>query len=178
MSKRAGSYVTLRDLVDWVGRDAARFFLVSRKSDAEFVFDVNLAVSKSDENPVYYLQYAYARICSVFRQAQEKNMPVPTLEEMTALDLSRLSTESETDLINRIADYANVLTAASVNLTPHTLCFYLKDLAASFHAFYNSERVLTEDADLRNCRFALLEAVRQVLFNGFSILGINAPEKM
>ena len=178
MSKRAGSYVTLRDLVDWVGRDAARFFLVSRKSDAEFVFDLNLAVSKSDENPVYYLQYAYARICSVFRQAQEKNMPVPTLEEMTALDLSRLSTESETDLINRIADYANVLTAASVNLTPHTLCFYLKDLAASFHAFYNSERVLTEDADLRNCRFALLEAVRQVLFNGFSILGINAPAKM
>ena len=178
MSKRAGSYVTLRDLVDWVGRDAARYFLVSRKSDAEFIFDINLAVSKSDENPVYYLQYAYARICSVFRQAREKGFSVPDSEEMSRLDLSRLSSDSETDLINRLADYANVLTAASVNLTPHTLCFYLKDLAASFHAFYNSERVLTEDATLRNCRLALLEAVRQVLFNGFNILGINAPEKM
>lgn len=178
MSKRSGSYITLRDLVDWVGRDAARYFLVSRKADAEFVFDVNLAVSKSDENPVYYLQYAHARICSVFRQAEEKGFAVPSAEAMRALDLSCLTGEAETALMNRIADYARTLTSASEALTPHTLCFYLRDLAASFHAFYNAERVLVEDENVRNSRLALLAAVRQVLGNGLALLGVSAPEKM
>ncbi|MDD7441712.1 MAG: arginine--tRNA ligase [Sutterellaceae bacterium] len=178
MSKRSGSYITLRDLVDWVGRDAARYFLVSRKADAEFVFDVNLAVSKSDENPVYYLQYAYARICSVFRQAAEKGYQVPGREELLALDLSRLTSESESNLIASIADYSNTLTAAADALAPHLLCVYLRELAARFHAFYNTEHVLVEDEGLRNSRLALLAAVRQVLGNGLGLLGVSAPEKM
>ena len=178
MSKRSGSYITLRDLIEWVGRDAARYFLVSRKADAEFVFNVNLAVSKSDENPVYYLQYAYARICSVFRQAEEKGYAIPSTEAMLAQDLSCLSGKAETDLMNQLADYEKVLSSAAEALTPHSLCFYLRDLAASFHAFYNAERVLTDDVNARNSRLALLAAVRQVLGNGFALLGISAPEKM
>ncbi len=178
MSKRSGSYITLRDLVDWVGRDAARYFLVSRKADAEFVFDVNLAVSKSDENPVYYLQYAHARICSVFRQAAEKGFAVPSSEAMLQLDLSGLRADSEIALLNKLADYSGTLTAASEALTPHTLCFYLRELAASFHAFYNSEHVLVEDEAVRNSRLALLAAVRQVLGNGLDLLGVSAPERM
>lgn len=178
MSKRSGSYITLRDLVDWVGRDAARYFLVSRKADAEFVFDVNLAVSKSDENPVYYLQYAHARICSVFRQATEKGFKIPGTEEMLAMDLSQLNSEKEISLMNHLADYSATLSAASEALTPHTLCFYLRDLAASFHAFYNEEHVLVEDEAVRNSRLALLAAVRQVLGNGLALLGVSAPERM
>ena len=178
MSKRSGSYITLRDLVDWVGRDAARYFLVSRKADAEFVFDVNLAVSKSDENPVYYLQYAHARICSVFRQATEKGFKIPSTEEMLAMDLSQLNSEKEISLMNHLADYSATLSAASEALTPHTLCFYLRDLAASFHAFYNEEHVLVEDEAVRNSRLALLAAVRQVLGNGLALLGVSAPERM
>ncbi|MDL2058776.1 arginine--tRNA ligase [Mesosutterella sp. AGMB02718] len=178
MSKRSGSYVTLSDLVNWVGKDAARYFLVSRKADAEFTFDINLAVSKSDENPVYYLQYAYARICSIFRQAEEKGFSVPSTEEMGRLDLSCLTAKDEIDLINRLSDYSNTLSSIAESLSPHLLCFYLRDLAASFHAFYNAERVLTEDAVTRNGRLALLAAVRQVLGNGLSLLGISAPEKM
>ena len=178
MSKRSGSYITLRDLVDWVGRDAARYFLVSRKADAEFVFDVNLAVSKSDENPVYYLQYAYARICSIFRQAEEKGFAVPSTDAMRALDLSCLTGEAEIALMNKLADYEKTLSSAAEALTPHTLCFYLRDLAASFHAFYNAEKVLIEDESVRNARLALLAAVRQVLGNGLALLGVSAPERM
>ncbi|HBC68989.1 MAG TPA: arginine--tRNA ligase [Sutterella sp.] len=178
MSKRTGTYVTLRDLVDWVGRDAARFFLVSRKSDAEFVFDVDLALAQSDENPVYYLQYAHARICSVLAQAKEKGYAVPTAEEAAGLDLSPLASDHAAALANKMAEYGNILSIAARDLAPHLICVYLKELAAAFHAFYNSDRVLTDDAAVRNARLALLIAARQVLSNGLAVLGVSAPERM
>ena len=178
MSKRSGSYVTLRDLVDWVGKDAARFFLISRKADREFVFDVDLARAQSDENPVYYLQYAHARICSVLAQAKEKNFAVPSIEEAAAVDLSVLNDKTAFALMARLSEFPEVLTLAAKDFAPHSLCFYLKDLAGDFHAFYNAQRILVEEDDVRNARLALLLATRQVLRNGFALLGICAPEKM
>lgn len=178
MSKRSGTYVTLRDLVNWVGKDAARFFLVSRKADSEFVFDIDLALSQSDENPVYYLQYAHARICSVFAQAKEKGFSIPTQEAITEMDLSALSDKNAQALIARISEFPETLSVAAKECAPHTLCFYLKDLAGDFHAFYNAERVLVEDEAVRNARLALLLAARQVLRNGLDLLGVSAPEKM
>lgn len=178
MSKRSGTYVTLRDLVNWVGKDAARFFLVSRKADSEFVFDIDLALSQSDENPVYYLQYAHARICSVFAQAKEKGFSIPTQETIAEMDLSALSDKNAQALIARISEFPETLSMAAKECAPHTLCFYLKDLAGDFHAFYNAERVLVEDEAVRNARLALLLAARQVLRNGLDLLGVSAPEKM
>lgn len=178
MSKRSGTYVTLRDLVNWVGKDAARFFLVSRKADSEFVFDIDLALSQSDENPVYYLQYAHARICSVFAQAKEKGFSIPTQKAIAEMDLSALSDKNAQALIARISEFPETLSVAAKECAPHTLCFYLKDLAGDFHAFYNAERVLVEDEAVRNARLALLLAARQVLRNGLDLLGVSAPEKM
>ncbi len=178
MSKRSGTYVTLRDLVNWVGRDAARFFLVSRKADSEFVFDIDLALSQSDENPVYYLQYAHARICSVLAQAKEKGFSIPTADAIAQMDLTALSDKNAQALIARISEFSETLSVAAKECAPHTLCFYLKDLAGDFHAFYNAERVLVEDERTRNARLALLLAARQVLRNGLDLLGISAPEKM
>lgn len=178
MSKRSGTYVTLRDLVNWVGKDAARFFLVSRKADSEFVFDIDLALSQSDENPVYYLQYAHARICSVFAQAKEKGFSIPNQEDIAEMDLSALSDKNAQALIARISEFPETLSVAAKECAPHTLCFYLKDLAGDFHAFYNAERVLVEDEAVRNARLALLLAARQVLRNGLDLLGVSAPEKM
>lgn len=178
MSKRSGTYVTLRDLVNWVGKDAARFFLVSRKADSEFVFDIDLALSQSDENPVYYLQYAHARICSVFAQAKEKGFSIPNQEAIAEMDLSALSDKNAQALIARISEFPETLSVAAKECAPHTLCFYLKDLAGDFHAFYNAERVLVEDEAVRNARLALLLAARQVLRNGLDLLGVSAPEKM
>ena len=178
MSKRSGTYVTLRDLVNWVGKDAARFFLVSRKADSEFVFDIDLALSQSDETPAYYLQYAHARICSVFAQAKEKGFSIPTQEAITEMDLSALSDKNAQALIARISEFPETLSVAAKECAPHTLCFYLKDLAGDFHAFYNAERVLVEDEAVRNARLALLLAARQVLRNGLDLLGVSAPEKM
>ena len=178
MSKRAGTYVTLRDIVDWVGRDAARFFLVSRKSDAEFVFDVDLALSKSEENPGYYLQYAHARICSVLAQAKEKGFAVPTFEEASGADFSVLQSDAAGALAQCLSAYGKTLSIAARDLAPHLVCVYLKELAASFHAFYNAERILVDDARERNARLALLLASRQVLANGLAVLGISAPEHM
>lgn len=178
MSKRSGTYVTLRDLVNWVGRDAARFFLVSRKADSEFVFDIDLALSQSDENPVYYLQYAHARICSVFAQAKDKGFSLPSPADIEQMDLSALSDQYAQALIARISEFPETLTVAAKECAPHTLCFYLKDLAGDFHAFYNAERVLVDDKKVRNARLALLMAARQVLQNGLDLLGVSAPEKM
>ena len=178
MSKRSGTYVTLRDLVSWVGRDAARFFLVSRKADSEFVFDVDLALSQSDENPVYYLQYAHARICSVLAQAAEKGFTVPNAASAVDANLSALSDKYAQALIARISEFPETLTVAAKECAPHTLCFYLKDLAGDFHAFYNAERVLVDDKNTRNARLLLLLAARQVLRNGLDLLGVSAPEKM
>jgi arginyl-tRNA synthetase len=177
MSKRAGSYVTLRDLLDWVGRDATRYFLVSRKADTEFVFDVDLAVSKSEENPVYYVQYAHARINSVFAQAGEKGF-VFDKTRAHSVPLVSLTSEREQALLARLAEYPDVLRAAADELAPHQIAFYLKDLAADFHGFYNAERVLVDDAPVRDARLALLAATQQVLHNGLAMLGVSAPERM
>jgi len=177
MSKRAGSYVTLRDLIDWVGRDATRFFLASRKADTEFAFDVDLALSQSEDNPVYYVQYAHARICSVLAQAAAAGV---AFDETTALqrDLSPLQGPRELALLGRLALYPQVLRDAAAELAPHQIAFYLKDLAADFHAFYNAERVLVEDGALRDARLALLLATREVVRNALRLLGVSAPERM
>ena len=177
MSKRAGSYVTLRDLVDWVGRDATRFFLASRKADTEFAFDVDLALSQSEDNPVYYVQYAHARICSALAQAAAAGV---AFDEAAALqrDLSPLAGARELALLARLALYPQALRDAAGELAPHQIAFYLKDLAADFHAFYNAERVLVDDGALRDARLALLLATRQVLRNGLRLLGVSAPERM
>ncbi len=178
MSKRAGTYVTLRDLLEWVGRDATRYFLVARKADAEFTFDVDLALSQSEDNPVYYVQYAHARICSVLQQAGEKGYAAPDVAAALNTDLAPLTSAREQSLLNRLAQYPDLLAEAADELAPHQLAYYLKDLAADFHGYYNAERVLVEDDGVRNARLALLLATRQVLRNGLSMLGVSAPEKM
>jgi arginyl-tRNA synthetase len=169
ISKRAGSYVTLRDLIDWVGRDAVRFFLVSRKADSEFVFDVDLAREKSLENPVYYVQYAHARVCSVFAQG---------FTPPQAFATEKLTNEKELQLARRLEEYPDMLAAAAEELAPHSVAFYLRELAADFHSYYNAERILVEDEVLRAARLALCAAVRQTLANGLALLGVSAPEKM
>jgi arginyl-tRNA synthetase len=172
ISKRAGSYVTVRDLVDWVGRDAVRFFLVSRKADTEFVFDVDLARSKSDENPVYYVQYAHARVCSVFAQW---GGDASTLAQAS---LAALTGEREAELAKRLDEFPELLAQAARELAPHSVAFYLRSLAGEFHSYYNAERILVEDESVRIARLALCAAVRQTLANGLSLLGVSAPEKM
>ena len=198
ISKRAGSYVTLRDLIEWSGgiaadgtppegleredalrrgRDAVRFFLISRKADSEFVFDVDLALSRSDENPVYYVQYAHARICSVLAQ-WAASAPGADPAALEGADLAPLSGAREFSLMARLAEYPDVLKAAADELAPHALAFWLKDLAAEFHGYYNAERFLVDDAPLRSARLALLLATRQVLRNGLALIGVSAPERM
>jgi arginyl-tRNA synthetase len=177
MSKRAGEFVSLRDLVDWAGRDATRFFLVSRKADTEFAFDVDLALSHSEDNPVYYVQYAHARICSVLAQATEQGT---ALDEKTALqvDLAPLVSAREMAVLARLSDFPDLVREAADALAPHQVAFYLRELAAQLHGFYNAERILVEDRDLRAARLALLLAVRQVLRNGLDLIGVSAPERM
>ncbi|MGB3934576.1 MAG: arginine--tRNA ligase [Burkholderiales bacterium] len=172
ISKRAGSYVTVRDLIDWVGRDAVRFFLVSRKADTEFTFDVDLAFAKSEENPVYYVQYAHARVCSLF--AKWGGDPA----RLGGAPLARLVHEKELRLAQQLAEYPATVAAAARELAPHTIAFYLRALAGEFHSYYNAEEILVEDESLRLARLALCAAVRQALANGLALLGVSAPEKM
>ena len=172
ISKRAGSYVTVRDLIDWVGRDAVRFFLVSRKADSEFVFDVDLARERSDENPVYYVQYAHARICSVLAQWGGN------AAALTGARLERLNGEREAALARLIGEFAETVSTAAREAAPHDIAFYLRELAALFHSYYNAERILVDDEELRTARLALCAAVRQTLANGLSLIGVSAPEKM
>jgi arginyl-tRNA synthetase len=172
ISKRAGSYVTVRDLIEWVGRDAVRFFLVSRKADTEFTFDVDLALAKSEENPVYYVQYAHARICSML--AQWGGDPAA----LARADLGLLGTEKELLLAQRLAAFPEMLAGAAEELAPHAVAFYLRGLAGEFHSYYNAERILVEDEALRTARLALCAAARQTLANGLALLGVAAPEKM
>jgi arginyl-tRNA synthetase len=176
ISKRAGSYVTVRDLIEWVGRDAVRFFLVSRKADSEFVFDIDLALAQSEENPVYYVQYAHARVCSVFRQLQEKGL---THERAIGESHVALLVEPhEKALIRRLTYYPEMLENATNALEPHQLAHYLRDLAADFHTYYNAHQFLVDDVNLRNARLNLVAATRQVIQNGLKLLGVSAPEKM
>ena len=172
ISKRAGSYVSLRDLLDWVGRDAVRFFLLSRRADADFVFDVDLARAQTEENPVYYVQYAHARVCSVFAQWNGE------VAALARAELTPLKSERELALAQRLGEFPALLAEAARELSPHALTFYLRSLAAEFHSYYNAERILVEDVPLRTARLALCAAVRQTLLNGLSLLGVSAPEKM
>jgi arginyl-tRNA synthetase len=169
ISKRAGSYVTLRDLIDWTSRDAVRFFLISRKADTEFVFDIDLALKANDENPVFYVQYAHARICSVLAQ---------WTQGLDGADLSLLTVPTEQALMLKLADYPEMLARAAAELAPHDLAFYLRDLAAAFHSYYAAERFLVDDLGLARARMALLAATRQVLRNALGLLGVSAPEVM
>ena len=175
ISKRAGSYVTLRDLIDWTSRDAVRFFLISRKADTEFTFDVDLALKQNDENPVFYVQYAHARICSVIQQYVDKGGNAAGLE---AADLSVLNASTETALMLRLADYPAMLSGAAETLAPHDLTFYLRDVASAFHSYYAAERFLVDDDAVARARLALLGATRQVIRNALAVLGVSAPEKM
>jgi arginyl-tRNA synthetase len=170
ISKRAGSYVTLRDLLDWVGRDAVRFFLLSRRADADFVFDVDLARQHTEENPVYYVQYAHARVCSVFSKTGSSGF--------AGADLSPLTHDRELVLAQRIGEFPEVVAEAARELSPHSITFYLRSLAADFHSYYNAERILVDDEALRTARLALCAAVRQTLASGLSLIGVSAPEKM
>jgi len=176
ISKRAGSYVTLRDLIDEAGRDAVRFFLVSRKADSEFVFDIDLARSQSEENPVYYVQYAHARVASVLKQAGLARDEAAG--KLRGGDLSPLVSRYEEPLLRRLADFPEEIALAAREFAPHQLTFYLKDLAQEFHSYYNAERFLVDDPRVREARLALIVAVGQVLRNGLAILGIEAPDEM
>jgi len=177
ISKRSGSYVTLRDLIEWTGRDAVRFFLVSRKADTEFVFDVDLALKQTDENPVFYVQYAHARICSVLEQAERAGLDTSD-GVLRGADLARLVAPTEAALMRLLADYPPVVAAAAASYAPHDIAFYLRDLAAAFHSYYAAERVLVDDAVLAAARLALLVATRQVLRNALALIGVGAPERM
>ena len=176
ISKRAGSYVTLRDLIEWTSRDAVRFFLVSRKSDTEFVFDVDLALKRNDENPVFYVQYAHARICSVLALWRAEHGTQAF--EASDAELARLTAPAEAALMRTLARYPDVLARAAEEFAPHDLAFYLREVAASFHTYYAAERFLVDDHALARARMALLSATRQVLRNGFAVLGISAPDSM
>jgi arginyl-tRNA synthetase len=176
ISKRAGSYVTVRDLIDEVGRDAVRFFLVSRKADTEFTFDVDLAKSQSEENPVYYVQYAHARVCRMLEEARARFPHDPAAHAGIALDA--LAEPRELALLARLADFPDTLDAAADELAPHLVAFYLRELAGEFHSYYNAVRVLVPESGTRLARLALSAAVRQVLANGLAVLGVSAPERM
>ncbi|MEO8060967.1 MAG: arginine--tRNA ligase [Burkholderiales bacterium] len=175
ISKRAGSYVTLRDLIDWTSRDAVRFFLLSRKADTEFTFDVDLALKQNDENPVFYVQYGHARICSVIRQFTDKGGDLASLE---SANLALLTAPSEAALMLKLAAYPAMLASAAADLAPHDVAFYLRDVASAFHSYYAAERFLVEDAELARARLALLVATRQVIQNALGVLGVSAPERM
>jgi len=175
ISKRAGSYVTLRDLIDEVGRDATRYFFVNRKPDSQLVFDIDLAKEKSLENPVYYVQYAHARICSIFENAAEKGLAPEDFSDVT---LSKLETAEEMSIIKFLESFPVVVEGSALNFEPHRIAYYLQELAGLFHSFYNRNRVIGEDAELSAARLFLLKCTAQTLKNGLLLLGVSAPERM
>ena len=176
MSTRSGEYVPLKQLIDEIGKDAARYFYVTRKSEQHLDFDLELAKSKSNENPVYYIQYAHARICSVLKQMRERDYNYD--RETAFANLSLLKENHELKLMKTLSRYPEVILAAAGNYEPHLVAFYLRDIATDFHAYYNSHQLLVKDVELRQSRISLILATRQVLQNGLSILGVSAPEEM
>nr|WP_269670809.1 arginine--tRNA ligase [Stenotrophomonas sp. SY1] len=176
LSKRAGSYLTLRDLIDEVGSDAVRWFLIARKPDSQLTFDIDLARQQSNDNPVFYVQYAHARVCSLLRQAQEKGLDYKQADGLASLSL--LDDVLSLELMNEISRYPEVVEAAGIALEPHQVAQYLRELAHAFHTWYHGTPVLVEDAAARNARLTLACAARQALANGLGILGVSAPEKM
>ncbi len=175
ISKRAGSYVTLRDLIEWTSKDAVRFFLLSRKPDTEYVFDVDLALAKNNDNPVYYVQYAHARICSVLSTWTASGGDKETLK---TADLSPLTSPQALALMLQLTKYPEMLTSAALDFAPHDVTFYLRDLASCYHSYYDAERILVDDVQVKTARLALVAATAQVIRNGLAVLGVSAPEKM
>jgi arginyl-tRNA synthetase len=172
ISKRSGGYVTLRDLIEWTSKDAVRFFLVSRKADTEYTFDIDLAVAKNNDNPVYYVQYAHARICSVLAAWGGD------ASALRDADLSPLESPQAMALMLQLAKYPEMLEAAAADFAPHDVTFYLRELAASYHSYYDAERILVDDEAVRAARLALVAATARVLHNGLQVLGVSAPSKM
>jgi arginyl-tRNA synthetase len=173
ISKRAGSYVTVRDLIDEVGRDGVRYFFLMRRLDSHLVFDIDLAKSQSDENPVYYVQYAHARLCSVLREWAGE------VQALADADLGLLASPHEAALAQKLAEFPELIERAAQEFAPHLVTHYLHDdVAARLHTYYNAERFLVEDENLKRSRLALVAATRQVLANGLALLGVSAPERM
>ena len=175
ISKRAGSYVTLRDLIEWTSKDAVRFFLLSRKPDTEYTFDVDLAVQKNNDNPVYYVQYAHARICSILSTWRASGGDTAAL---ASVDLSPLDSAPAQALMVLLAKYPAMLSDAARDFAPHDVTFYLRELAACYHSYYDAERILVDDEPVKLARLAMVAATAQVLHNGLHVLGVDAPEKM
>ncbi len=176
ISKRAGSYVTLRDLIDQVGRDATRYFLSARSPSSQLTFDIDLALSQSNDNPVYYIQYAHARICSILRKLNEQGLSWDQANGLA--NLEALSEDQEKLLANKLARFPEVIAVAGTQNAPHMIANYLHELASDFHTYYNSHKTIVEDANLRDARICLTQAVRQVIANGLELMGISAPEEM
>ncbi|WP_394171622.1 arginine--tRNA ligase [Saccharospirillum alexandrii] len=176
ISKRAGDYVTLRDLIDEVGSDATRYFLVSRRADSQLTFDIDLARSQSNDNPVYYIQYAHARVHALLRKLEQEGHRYDQQQGIDAL--SKLELDDERALMTQLRRYPEAVAHAGQSLEPAGIATFLKDLASQFHAYYNNNRMLVDDAELRNGRVALAVAVGQVLANGLDLLGVSAPESM
>ena len=175
MGKRSGEFVTLREVLDEVGADATRFFFLMRKSDSQLDFDLDLAVKQSSENPVFYVQYAHARISSIARQAEKEGIAVP---DAATAALDRLDSPTEQELIKRLAVYADTVAEAAREREPHRVVFYLIDLAGSFHRFYNQERVIVEDRELSSARLYLANSAQRVLRHGLELVGVGAPDTM
>ncbi|NNG13662.1 MAG: arginine--tRNA ligase, partial [Gammaproteobacteria bacterium] len=176
MSTRSGQFVTLRELRHEVGSDAARFFYALRKCEQHMDFDLDLAKSQSNDNPVYYVQYAHARICSVYRQLAEKNIEWDKDNGLANID--KLSETHETDLMTVLARYPELIEIAARNHEPHQVAYYMRDLATAFHTYYNAHQFIVDDAAIRDARFALITAAQQVLKNGLQLLGVSAPDTM
>jgi arginyl-tRNA synthetase len=176
MSTRSGEFVTLKEVVDEVGRDAARFFFLMRRSDSQLDFDLELAKRQSTENPVYYVQYAHARICSIFETAQEKGIIFPA--DIKNIAQTKLGTPEEMAIIKTLATFPEVVEGSALNFEPHRITYFLQELAGQFHSFYNKNRVIGEDTDLTVARLFLLKCIAQTLKNALAILGISAPERM
>lgn len=172
LSKRAGSYVTLRDLIDEVGCDATRYFLVARKPDSQLVFDIDLAKTQNSDNPVYYIQYAHARIAGVLKQWGGD------IDQLINVNVDNLKSSQELMLIKRLSEFPEIVLHAGVELAPHTIANYLKDCAADLHSYYNDTKFLVENEDEKLARLSLIRATQVVLKNGLNLLGVNAPEKM